>query len=49
MTDLVSLIEELSASMKQAAAELQFEVAARYRDEITELRRELRAMKDAGA
>lgn len=49
MTDLVSLIEELTASMKQAAAELQFEVAARYRDEITDLRRELRAMKDAGA
>ena len=49
MTDLVSLIEELTASMKQAASELQFEVAARYRDEITELRRELRAMKDAGA
>ncbi len=49
MTDLVTLIEELSASMKQAASELQFEVAARYRDEITELRRELRAMKDAGA
>jgi excinuclease ABC subunit B len=49
MTDLVSLIEELTASMKQAATELQFEVAARYRDEITDLRRELRAMKDAGA
>lgn len=49
MTDLVSLIEELTASMKQAASELQFEVAARYRDEITDLRRELRAMKDAGA
>ncbi len=49
MTDLVTLIEELSASMQQAASELQFEVAARYRDEITELRRELRAMKDARA
>ncbi len=49
MTDRVTLIEELTASMKQAASELQFEVAARYRDEITELRRELRAMKDAGA
>jgi excinuclease ABC subunit B len=49
MSDLVTLIEELSASMQQAAAELQFEVAARYRDEITDLRRELRAMKDAGA
>jgi excinuclease ABC subunit B len=49
LTDLVSLIEELTASMKQAATELQFEVAARYRDEITDLRRELRAMKEAGA
>lgn len=49
MSDLVTLIEELSASMQQAAAELQFEVAARYRDEIQDLRRELRAMKDAGA
>jgi excinuclease ABC subunit B len=49
LTDLVTLIEELSASMQTAASELQFEVAARYRDEITDLRRELRAMKEAGA
>lgn len=47
LTDVVSLIEELTESMQQAAASLQFEVAARYRDEINDLKRELRAMKDA--
>ena len=47
LEDLVQLIEELSASMKEAAAALQFEVAARYRDEINDLRRELKAMKEA--
>ena len=45
--DLVNLIEELTASMKEAAAALQFEVAARYRDEINDLRRELKAMREA--
>jgi excinuclease ABC subunit B len=34
--------------MKNAAAELQFEVAARLRDEIKILKRELRAMEEAG-
>jgi excinuclease ABC subunit B len=46
--DLVSLIEELTAAMHQAAAELQFELAARYRDEVSELKRELRGMQEAG-
>ncbi len=46
--DLVALIEELTASMHQAAAELQFELAARYRDEVSELKRELRGMQEAG-
>jgi excinuclease ABC subunit B len=46
--DLVSLIEELSAQMRAAAAELQFELAARYRDEIKDLKRELRGMQAAG-
>ena len=46
--DLVSLIEELTAQMHQAAAELQFELAARYRDEVSELKRELRGMQEAG-
>jgi excinuclease ABC subunit B len=30
--------------MHAAAAELQFELAARYRDEVSELKRELRGM-----
>jgi excinuclease ABC subunit B len=34
--------------MKNAAAELQFEVAARLRDEIKILKRELRSMEEAG-
>ncbi|MFM1966528.1 MAG: hypothetical protein RL134_2253 [Actinomycetota bacterium] len=46
--DLVSLIEELTQQMHQAAAELQFELAARYRDEVSELKRELRGMQEAG-
>ncbi len=45
--DLVAEIEELTAAMHAAAAELQFEVAARYRDEVNELKRELRAMQEA--
>ena len=47
MDDLVAEIEELTAAMHAAAAELQFEVAARYRDEVNELKRELRAMREA--
>jgi excinuclease ABC subunit B len=46
--DLVGLIEELTEQMHQAAAELQFELAARYRDEVSELKRELRGMQEAG-
>ena len=45
--ELAALIEELSAQMMTAAAHLQFEVAARLRDEIEDLKRELRAMKRA--
>jgi excinuclease ABC subunit B len=33
--------------MKASAAELQFEVAARLRDEISELKKELRQMMEA--
>ena len=47
--ELIELIEQLTEQMQAAAASLQFEVAARYRDEIADLRRELRGMKDAGA
>ena len=46
--DLVTLIEELTEQMHQAAGELQFELAARYRDEVGELKRELRGMQEAG-
>ncbi|MFK0038323.1 excinuclease ABC subunit UvrB [Paenarthrobacter sp. NPDC090517] len=46
--DLVGLIEQLTEQMHGAAAELQFEVAARIRDEVKELKRELRQMQSAG-
>jgi excinuclease ABC subunit B len=46
--DLVSLISQLTEQMHAAAAELQFEAAARLRDEIKELKRELRGMEAAG-
>ena len=47
-TELANLIQELTAQMHAAAASLQFEVAARYRDEVSELKRELRGMVAAG-
>ncbi|HZC42238.1 MAG TPA: excinuclease ABC subunit UvrB [Streptosporangiaceae bacterium] len=46
--DLVALITELTEQMHTAAAELQFEVAARIRDEIKDLKHELRGMQAAG-
>ena len=46
--ELVALIGSLTDQMKNAAAELQFEVAARLRDEIKVLKRELRSMEEAG-
>lgn len=45
---LLSTILDLDAQMKLAAAELQFELAARIRDEISELKRELRQIESAG-
>ncbi|MEY9932033.1 excinuclease ABC subunit B [Catenulispora sp. GP43] len=45
--ELMGLIEDLSQQMHAAAAELQFELAARFRDEIGELKKELRAMQAA--
>jgi excinuclease ABC subunit B len=45
--DLADLIDQLTQAMHTAAEELQFEVAARYRDEIAELKKELRGMRDA--
>jgi excinuclease ABC subunit B len=46
--DLAQLIQELNDQMLGAARELQFELAARIRDEISELKKELRAMDVAG-
>ncbi len=47
-TDLADLVQQLTDQMHAAAAELQFEVAARLRDEISELKKELRQMVAAG-
>ncbi|PFG33277.1 excinuclease ABC subunit UvrB [Sanguibacter antarcticus] len=47
--ELVTLIQELSDQMHGAAAELQFELAARLRDEISGLKKELRQMQAATA
>ncbi len=46
--ELADLIQQLNDQMLGAARELQFEVAARLRDEIGELKRELRGMDAAG-
>lgn len=46
--DLGDLIDQLSEQMHTAASELQFELAARLRDEISELKKELRQMSQAG-
>ncbi|WP_042393588.1 excinuclease ABC subunit UvrB [Streptacidiphilus carbonis] len=46
--ELAELIAELTDRMHTAAAELQFEVAARLRDEVNELKKELRQMREAG-
>jgi excinuclease ABC subunit B len=46
--DLAGLIQQLTEQMRAAAAELQFELAARLRDEIAELKKELRGMQAAG-
>jgi excinuclease ABC subunit B len=45
--DLANLIQELSTQMHQAAADLHFELAARLRDEIQDLKKELRQMSAA--
>jgi excinuclease ABC subunit B len=47
--ELADLIQELSDQMHAAAAELQFELAARLRDEISGLKKELRQMHAATA
>ena len=47
--ELASLIQDLTEQMHGAAAELQFELAARLRDEISGLKKELRQMQAATA
>jgi excinuclease ABC subunit B len=46
--DLVGLIEQMTEQMHAAAGELQFELAARIRDEVGDLKKELRQMQAAG-
>src|SRR5690625_4515534 len=46
-SDLADLIQQLNAQMLAAAEELQFELAARLRDEISDLKKELRQMQAA--
>lgn len=46
--DLEAIISDLNVQMLQAAGELKFELAARLRDEVQELKRELRQMEKAG-
>ena len=46
-SSLAELIAELTAQMQEAARQLQFEVAARLRDEVQDLKKELRQMREA--
>ncbi|MFR9753564.1 excinuclease ABC subunit UvrB [Nocardia sp. 004] len=46
--ELAGLVTELTAQMMNAARELQFELAGRLRDEIADLKKELRGMDAAG-
>ncbi len=48
-TELAGLIQELTTQMHTAASELHFELAARLRDEVAELKKELRQMTNAMA
>ena len=47
--ELPALIRQLTDQMMQASAELKFELAARLRDEVAELKRELREMTEHAA
>lgn len=46
-SELMSLIDDLTKQMHQAATDLHFELAARLRDEVGDLKRELRGMREA--
>jgi excinuclease ABC subunit B len=47
-TQLEATIADLSGQMLSAAGELKFELAARLRDEVQDLKKELRVMERAG-
>lgn len=46
--ELADLIQQMTEQMMQAARDLQFELAARLRDEVADLKKELRGMDAAG-
>ncbi|WP_404313424.1 excinuclease ABC subunit UvrB [Agrococcus terreus] len=46
-SQLEAIIADLTAQMSEAAAELKFELAARIRDELHDLKRDLRQMREA--
>ncbi|MGI9209973.1 MAG: UvrB/UvrC motif-containing protein, partial [Rhodococcus sp. (in: high G+C Gram-positive bacteria)] len=46
--ELADLVQQLTDQMMQAARDLQFELAGRLRDEIADLKKELRGMDAAG-
>jgi len=46
--ELGQLIQQLDDQMHDAARDLHFELAARLRDEVNELKKELRGMQRAG-
>ena len=46
--EVQKLIDDLTAQMGEAARELKFELAGRLRDEIMDLKKELRGLKEAG-
>ena len=45
--ELAQLVQDMTARMHEAAAALQFELAAQLRDEVAELKKELRQMVEA--
>jgi len=46
--ELADLVQQLTEQMMAAARDLQFELAGRLRDEIADLKKELRGMDAAG-
>ncbi|WP_105360475.1 excinuclease ABC subunit UvrB [Corynebacterium camporealensis] len=46
--EVQKLIDDLTAQMKEAARDLKFELAGRLRDEIQDLKKEARGLKEAG-